>query len=60
MIAYNDLAVGQLAGLVSHSRIWKDSLILVLEDDSQDGADHVDAHRILRRRRRRAGQRRAL
>jgi len=46
MIAENDLAVGQLVGLVSHSKIWKDSLILVLEDDSQDAADHVDAHRI--------------
>ena len=32
--------------LISHSPIWGSSLILVLEDDSQDGADHVDAHRI--------------
>ena len=32
--------------MISKSPIWKDSLILVIEDDSQDGADHVDAHRI--------------
>jgi phospholipase C len=32
--------------LISHSSIWDSSLILVIEDDSQDGADHVDAHRI--------------
>jgi phospholipase C len=32
--------------LISHSPLWSSSLILVLEDDSQDGADHVDAHRI--------------
>ncbi|MEA2473508.1 MAG: hypothetical protein QOE06_1423 [Thermoleophilaceae bacterium] len=45
-IADNDLAVGQLVELVSNSSIWQDSVIFVLEDDSQDGADHVDAHRI--------------
>jgi hypothetical protein len=31
---------------ISHSRIWSSSAIFVVEDDSQDGADHVDAHRI--------------
>ena len=46
MIADNDLAVGQLVDTISHSSIWKSSLILVMEDDSQNGADHVDAHRI--------------
>jgi Phosphoesterase family len=46
MVADNDLAVGQLVDLISHSPIWDKSLILVIEDDSQDGADHVDAHRI--------------
>ncbi len=46
MIADNDLAVGEIVDLISHSPIWKNSLILVIEDDSQDGADHVDAHRI--------------
>jgi hypothetical protein len=46
MIAENDLAVGEFVDLISHSPIWKKSLILVIEDDSQDGLDHVDAHRI--------------
>ena len=46
MIADNDYALGQIVDLISHSPIWGSSLILVLEDDSQDGADHVDAHRI--------------
>ncbi len=46
MIADNDYAVGQIVDKISHSSIWKSSLILVIEDDSQDGADHVDAHRI--------------
>jgi DNA-binding beta-propeller fold protein YncE len=44
-IADNDLGVGQLVDLVSHSSIWPESAIFVIEDDSQDGADHVDAHR---------------
>jgi phospholipase C len=38
--------VGQVVDAISHSSIWHSSLILVMEDDSQDGADHVDAHRI--------------
>ena len=46
MIADNDYALGQIVDLISHSPIWGSSLILVIEDDSQDGADHVDAHRI--------------
>ena len=46
MVASNDLAVGETVDLISHSPIWQSSLILVVEDDSQDGADHVDAHRI--------------
>jgi hypothetical protein len=46
MIADNDYALGQVVDLISHSPIWGSSLILVVEDDSQDGADHVDAHRI--------------
>ncbi|HVS27940.1 MAG TPA: alkaline phosphatase family protein [Solirubrobacteraceae bacterium] len=45
-VADNDLALGQLAELVSHSPIWDSSAIFVLEDDSQDGLDSVDAHRI--------------
>lgn len=46
MIAENDLALGEVVDLISHSPIWEKSLILVIEDDSQDGLDHVDAHRI--------------
>ena len=46
MVASNDLAVGETVDLISHSPIWESSLILVVEDDSQDGADHVDAHRM--------------
>jgi YVTN family beta-propeller protein len=46
MVADCDLALGQLVDLISHSRIWSSSVIFVVEDDSQDGADHVDAHRI--------------
>ncbi len=46
MIADNDLALGQIVDLISHSSIWSSSAIFVVEDDSQDGADHVDAHRM--------------
>ena len=46
MIAENDYGLGQIVDEISHSKIWGSSLILVIEDDSQDGADHVDAHRI--------------
>jgi DNA-binding beta-propeller fold protein YncE len=46
MIADNDYALGQVVDLISHSPVWGSSLIMVIEDDSQDGADHVDAHRI--------------
>jgi hypothetical protein len=46
MIAENDYALGQFVDLISHSAIWDSSLILVIEDDTQDGADHVDAHRM--------------
>jgi phospholipase C len=35
-----------MVDLISHSSIWKSSAIFVVEDDSQDGADHLDAHRI--------------
>jgi DNA-binding beta-propeller fold protein YncE len=45
-IANNDWALGQIVQAISHSSIWNSSLILVVEDDSQNGADHVDAHRI--------------
>jgi hypothetical protein len=44
-VADNDLAVGRVAEAVSHSTYWDDTAIFILEDDAQDGADHVDAHR---------------
>ncbi|HYO18663.1 MAG TPA: alkaline phosphatase family protein, partial [Dermatophilaceae bacterium] len=46
MVADNDLALGQLVQTISQSSIWSSSAIFVVEDDSQDGADHVNAHRI--------------
>lgn len=44
-VADNDLAVGMVVDAVSHSGFWEDTAIFVLEDDAQNGADHVDAHR---------------
>jgi len=44
-VADNDLAVGRLVEAISHSPYWNDTAIFVVEDDAQDGADHVDAHR---------------
>ncbi|HEX3819552.1 MAG TPA: phosphoesterase [Candidatus Sulfotelmatobacter sp.] len=44
-LADNDLALGRVVEAVSHSPYWDDTAIFVLEDDAQDGADHVDAHR---------------
>ncbi|HLI93196.1 MAG TPA: alkaline phosphatase family protein, partial [Puia sp.] len=44
-IADNDLALGRLVDHISHSPIWPETAIFVLEDDAQDGPDHVDAHR---------------
>jgi YVTN family beta-propeller protein len=44
-VADNDLAVGKLVDAVSHSRYWPTTAIFVVEDDAQDGPDHVDAHR---------------
>ncbi|MCL2450315.1 MAG: alkaline phosphatase family protein, partial [Polyangiaceae bacterium] len=43
--ADNDYAVGKLVDAVAHSRYASDTLIVVVEDDSQDGPDHVDSHR---------------
>jgi hypothetical protein len=44
-VADNDLAVGRVVDEVSHSAFWDDTAIFILEDDAQNGADHVDAHR---------------
>jgi YVTN family beta-propeller protein len=43
--ADNDLAVGMFVDYLSKSSVWKESVVFVLEDDAQDGPDHVDAHR---------------
>jgi YVTN family beta-propeller protein len=44
-VASNDLALGRLVEAVSHSSLWKETAIFVIEDDAQNGPDHVDAHR---------------
>jgi YVTN family beta-propeller protein len=45
MVADNDLALGRIVEAVSRSRFWKQTCILVVEDDPQNGYDHVDGHR---------------
>ncbi len=45
LVADNDLALGRVVDALSHSRFWADTLILVIEDDSMFGIDHVDGHR---------------
>ena len=47
MMADNDLALGRLVEAVSHSPFWADTAIFAVEDDAQNGPDHVDAHRTL-------------
>jgi hypothetical protein len=44
-VASNDLALGRLVEAVSNSKYWKETAIFVIEDDAQNGPDHVDAHR---------------
>ncbi|MFP5080050.1 bifunctional YncE family protein/alkaline phosphatase family protein [Pedobacter sp. JCM 36344] len=44
-VADNDLAVGRIIEHLSHSPVWKESVVFILEDDAQNGPDHVDAHR---------------
>ena len=44
-VADNDLALGRVIEALSHSNFWKDTVVFVLEDDAQDGPDHVDSHR---------------
>jgi hypothetical protein len=46
LVADNDLALGQIVEAVTHSKFWPTTAIFVLEDDAQNGPDHVDAHRI--------------
>jgi DNA-binding beta-propeller fold protein YncE len=44
-VADNDLAIGRVVDAVSHSAYWEDTAFLILEDDAQNGPDHVDSHR---------------
>lgn len=44
-VADNDLAVGMFLEHLSHSTVWKNSAVFIVEDDAQNGPDHVDAHR---------------
>ena len=44
-VADNDLAVGKFVEHLSKSKIWNESVVFILEDDAQNGPDHVDAHR---------------
>jgi DNA-binding beta-propeller fold protein YncE len=46
-VADNDLAVGRAVEAISHSPFWDSTAFFILEDDAQDGGDHVDAHRSL-------------
>lgn len=46
MVAENDFALGRLVEAVSRSRFWADTAIFVIQDDAQNGADHIDAHRM--------------
>jgi YVTN family beta-propeller protein len=44
-VGSNDLALGEMVEAISHSKFWKDTAVFVIEDDAQNGPDHVDAHR---------------
>ena len=44
-ISDNDYAIGRVADIISHSPYWSDTAIFILEDDAQNGSDHVDSHR---------------
>jgi YVTN family beta-propeller protein len=44
-VADNDYAIGQLVDSISHSAIWESTAIFIIEDDAQNGPDHVDCHR---------------
>ncbi len=45
MVADNDLALGRVIEALSKSKFWKETAVFVVEDDAQNGSDHVDAHR---------------
>ena len=44
-MADNDWGVGMFLDYLSHSSVWKESVVFIVEDDAQNGPDHVDAHR---------------
>jgi hypothetical protein len=44
-VADNDLALGRIVEAISHSKFWKDTCIFVVQDDPQNGFDHIDGHR---------------
>src|SRR5262249_15617937 len=44
-VADNDLALGRVVEAISKSKFWKETAIFIVEDDAQNGPDHVDAHR---------------
>jgi DNA-binding beta-propeller fold protein YncE len=44
-VAQNDAALGEIISALSHSAYWPSTAVFVVEDDSQDGVDHVDGHR---------------
>ena len=44
-VADNDLALGQIVEALSHSSFWKSMAIVIVEDDAQNGVDHIDGHR---------------
>jgi DNA-binding beta-propeller fold protein YncE len=44
-VADNDLALGRMVEALSRTKFWRDTVFFVLEDDAQDGPDHVDSHR---------------
>jgi DNA-binding beta-propeller fold protein YncE len=46
-VADNDLALGMVVEAISKSKFWKETAIFVIEDDAQNGPDHVDAHRVV-------------
>ncbi len=45
MVAQNDLALGRMVEAVTHSKFWPETALFIVEDDAQNGPDHVDAHR---------------
>ncbi|MBV9086132.1 MAG: bifunctional YncE family protein/alkaline phosphatase family protein, partial [Acidobacteriaceae bacterium] len=44
-VADNDLALGRIIEALTHSSFWRDTVVFVVEDDAQNGRDHVDSHR---------------